>query len=773
MLEMGEKKGLIHYAARGWSIADWRMVVEADGQRLDSREVGFSREEGDGLPLLAANFEEAGLVWRLHAESHEDAEVLVISSFIENTSSEPIALGKATVLETDGLTDFSGPGDEVVELALPGRNARRPVRRVNDPDLRGETGRTVGTVKTLYCNRTRGHSALVGFVSFGRIQTEVEREWREDGVIGALRVSCDFAGWELAPGETVPLETFVLTTGPDPHALLEDWAENAAAACDARVWEDAPIGWLGWSWVDAFNSETYEDVVLRNLEAVRRRLAGFGVNYCWISIGNLAMGYPGAWLDWNYENFPNGPEYLRRRLDELGVKWGLWCGPFWMCEAVTEGMAELEDGLLRNEDGSLHVSLEHWRYGEAGKLPVEERPCLYALDTGRPAARDFLRETFAVYRAWGVRYYMIDFLYAGAGIICNPDAPRPGDPEMLPGPEAFRAGLQAIREGAGDDTYLLASTGPTVQTAGYADGVRVGNDFGEGRAIEPGCFFYPASYVINNPGFWTGACYALQNMATAWYTHRRLYLADSGNVLTVDQPLSLSDARIAATIHALSGGPSMIGDDVDRMSDARLALIKKTLPRPRDVARPVDLFDTPAPDYPKVFHRRVSTPACEHDVVAVFNFGEDLLREPVDLAELDLDEDEDYLVWEFWNEAYVGRARGTLEAVVPPGQVCVYRLAEDMACPTLLGTDMHLLMGEVEVLDCGWDEESMTLYGRVFRPEGERGSVFLHAPKGLCVEEPEGLWIAKDGRDESLIIRCDLDFDFGDGEWQVTFAPVE
>ena len=773
MLTVDPETGLITFAAEDWSIPDWRMVVEADGRRLDSRQADLSREEEGGLSLLALDFDEAGLNWRLHVESNEDAGALIIVSFLENMSSAPIALGKATVLETDGLEGFSAPDDDVVELALPGRIARRSVRRVNDPGLRGETGRTVGKIKTLYHNRTRGRSALVGFLSFSRANTEIEREWREDGTIGALRVSCDFAGWELAPGERVALETFVLTFGPDPHALLEEWAENAAPVSKARVWEDAPIGWIGWSWVDAFNSECYEDVVLRNLEAVRGRLAGFGVNYCWISIGNLADGYPGAWLDWNYDNFPNGPVYLRRRLDELGIKWGLWCGPFWMCEAVEHGMEELEGALLRNEDGSLYVSMPHWRYGEAAKLPVEERPCLYALDTSHPAARDFLRETFAVYRRWGVRYYMIDFLYAGAGNICNLDPPRPANPAMTPGPEVYSAGLQAIREGAGDDTYLLGSSGPTVHNTGFVDATRVGNDFGEGRAIDPGCFFYPASYVINNPDCSTGARFALMNMASAWYTHRRLYLNDAGNVLTVDQPLSMNDARIHATIHALSGGPTMIGDDVDRMSDERLALIKKTLPRPRDVARPVDLFDTPDPDHAKVFHRRVEAMAGEYDVVAVFNFGEDLLRESVDLAALGLSEDRDYLVWEFWNEAYAGRARGTLEAVVPPGQVCVYRLVEDTGRPTLLGTDMHVLMGEVEILDCDWDEEAMTLDVNAFRPSGERGSVFIHAPEGLCVEEPAGLWIAKDGRDGSLVIRCELDFDYGADEWSVSFAPIE
>ena len=61
--------------------------------------------------------------------------------------------------------------------------------------------------------------------------------------------------------------------------------------------------------------------------------------------------------------------------------------------------------------------------------------------------------------------------------------------------------MRVIREAAGDDTYLLASTGPTLHTVGVCDAVRTGSDFGEGRALFPGTNFYPATYVINARGF--------------------------------------------------------------------------------------------------------------------------------------------------------------------------------------------------------------------------------------------------------------------------------
>lgn len=87
--------------------------------------------------------------------------------------------------------------------------------------------------------------------------------------------------------------------------------------------------------------------------------------------------------------------------------------------------------------------------------------------------------------------------------------------------------------------------------------------------------------------------------------HRKFFLADSGNVLTLDKPCPLQDAQTTATIFGINGGPIMIGDDVDRMAPERLALLKKCLPPLPECATAIDLFDAPEPDYPRCFHLRV------------------------------------------------------------------------------------------------------------------------------------------------------------------------
>ena len=56
-------------------------------------------------------------------------------------------------------------------------------------------------------------------------------------------------------------------------------------------------------------------------------------------------------------------------------------------------------------------------------------------------------------------------------------------------------------------------------------------------------------------------------------------LSDSGNVLTVDKRVPLTDAQISATLFGIKGGPVMLGDDIDRINEERLDLIRKVFPR--------------------------------------------------------------------------------------------------------------------------------------------------------------------------------------------------
>jgi alpha-galactosidase len=632
--------------------------------------------------------------------------------------------------------------DTVAMLMLAGQGPSRVVRlaQLKEPV----------SAKTLvqFASPAAGMAAQFGFTTFDRAETVVQ--------VGAATVSAwtDFQGFDLKPGAQVTTERLRIGLERDPYAALDAWTEAVQAHYQPRIWKDTPAGWLGWSWVDPLHSERYEDIVRRNIRAVRRRLAGHDVNYVWVSLGNLKDRVPGNWLKWNTDNFPSGPEALARDLESLQFRLGLWCGAFWMNSGLTDEVERLRDAFLL------------W-HGKPVTTPHRELGSMFSLDPTHPKTQALLRDVFSTYRRWGVRYYMIDFLDSISGAT-------PGrhlndgyfDKARIPGPEAWREGLRTIRQAAGEDTYLLESTGPTLQTIGWMDGIRAGSDYGEGRPLDgPGKGFFPGTFVIDKPDFWTSHRTATDAMAGYFFTHRKLFLADSGNVMTVDKPIPLADAQITATIFGINGSPVMLGDDIDRMDEERVAMIRRVLPRLPECARPVDLFEAVEPDYPKVFHLPVRKDWDRWDLLAVFNYGAATLRKTVPLVRLGLDAASPYAVWDFWNERFQGVSRGSVEVEVAPESVRLLRIARDRGHPWLVSTDMHVRQGQAEITDCRWDASSAMLTIRTQRPAGEHGSVFVRAPAGWALADPRGLWVAKDGRDGSLLARKAVAFE--------SAAPVE
>ena len=762
----------------GLGIQEAGLLLEVDGIELSAAGAEVRGPTTDGV--IEAGTEGTAtcrwgvreVEWVVTLKLSKDGTTGYLSSAITNRSASEVRLGKCCLLSVDAGQGTVALGEERGDTVY--LDCKASVHDTRVKQCSEDDGRHM--VKTIchVFNRTSKHAINLSFVTFDRANTEHRFAYEAGKGIVELESCCDFDGFRLQPGASVESEVLTVELCSDPYRSLEAWADRVQAHYQPEIWPGTPAGWVGWSWVDPFNIERYEEVVLRNARAIRDRLAGFGLEFIWVSIGNLKDGMPGNWLEVDGGNFPSGVAKVVDELRGCGIKLGFWMAPFWICSYVTDKVEELEECLLRDESGELLVTRAEWQYGAAGSLPKEQRPSCYALDGSHPRTLEFLRNVFQTYYEWGIRYYMVDFLHAGSG--STPGDHLYGDyhdQSLIRGPEVYRNAMKVVREAAGPDTYLLSSTGVTFQNIGCVDAVRTGNDYGEGRALNPESYFYPATFVINSPSFWTSHLRAAANLASSYYTHRKLYLNDSGNVMTVDQPIPVCEAQITATIFGINGGPMMIGDDLDRIDDERLALIKKCLPRTPEIAFPVDLFDSVFPDHPKVFHLKVTREWDEWDLVAVLNLGDETLVQGIDLARIGLDPGADHVLWEFWNEQYLGTVAGSFEAVVPVRSARLYRLSVSRPHPWLLSTDMHTRQGQVEIDDCQWDSRTATLRVKAVRPGGERGSIFLRAPKGLCVRDPRELWIGKDAQDESLIVRKPLKFDGRPVEVWVQFAPID
>ncbi|MCK5738243.1 hypothetical protein KAH55_03635, partial [bacterium] len=474
MLQFEEQNKSFFFRTSPLTIKDWHINIQVNDSLLGLKDARIESGHTDTWELF---FQEHQLQLSIKTFWDDPKQRLFLNAKLHNHSDKPLRLGKVRLFESDDFSQFSA---ETVCLPLAGNLGQRKVWQITDPDAP-----QISKIKTVFFDSATQQALLAGFVTFHQIDTNVTHTVSSQG-LATLSLDCDFHGWEMPAKSNVDLETMYLAVSQNPYTLLENWADLAAERCHPRKWADAPIGWLGWSWVDALSVENYQETLIRNCKAIRDKLGGFDIRYVWISMGNLVTGSPGEWDQWNYKNFPDGPEYLSSKLQQIGFKFGLWCAPFWLCGNQKKLMTHFSDALLQNPDGTPFIAVDHWRYGISTELPLEERPPIYQLDPTHPKVQKFLSAVFTNARNWGVRYYMIDFLANSCGPI-DPRAPITGysNPQLRPGPETYFAGLDVIRQAVGDDVYLLTSTGPNIHNAGFADGIRTGNDFGEGRAIAP------------------------------------------------------------------------------------------------------------------------------------------------------------------------------------------------------------------------------------------------------------------------------------------------
>lgn len=157
------------------------------------------------------------------------------------------------------------------------------------------------------------------------------------------------------------------------------------------------------------------------------------------------------------EQFPHGPKFILEKIAEAGFRPGLWLDPSWSFRlAALPGASGVSDT----------------RCGGEILYPIKWRGIDAAiLDCSREDACHWLRELFATLKEWGCTYAKLDFMMyescVTGGVFHDRRCTRA---------QAFRRGLQAIRDGAGEDMFILGGTVVLGPCVGLLDGCRVGPD---------------------------------------------------------------------------------------------------------------------------------------------------------------------------------------------------------------------------------------------------------------------------------------------------------
>jgi len=375
-----------------------------------------------------------------------------------------------------------------------------------------------------------GRAFLAGFLSSRIAHPYFAVEGAE--IAGYL----DYFGTDL-PG-TALLEPLVVLSGEPLERLLERYADLAAGENRVRLTAENPVGWS--SWYQYFTGLTPAGVE-KNLKLAR---AGYSFD-----VFQIDDGYEADIGDW-LRTKPGFGDLgdLARMIRRAGFKAGIWTAPF-SASNSSELFRRHPDWFVREQDG------------ETGRPVVSYRNWgrdIYGLDTTRPEALAWLRDTFTELRRMGFEYFKVDFLFSAA----TPGRRfRPATPIL-----AYRKGLAAIREAVGSD-FILGCGAPLLPSIGFVDGMRVGEDTAP--------FWDPAKSGVQGPN----ARIAIKNPILRWFMHRRWWLNDPDCLLLRDRDINLSANERALYARAAGALDAMLidSDDLDLVPPEGKALFEEAV----------------------------------------------------------------------------------------------------------------------------------------------------------------------------------------------------
>lgn len=498
------------------------------------------------------------------------------------------------------------------------------------------------------------------------------------------------------------------------------------APIDKSVFDHAPTGWCSWYYY--YQNITQEEWE-RNVLWLAENLRDFGLEWVQLDDGwQLDNGDPktSGGRDWRgpNEKFSKGMKWVADIVKQHGMRPGIWLIP--QKTDSDELFNDHPDWFLRKSDGT------PVRIGDWHPRNVES----YIIDPTNPEALEYLKRLFhKLAYDWGFDYFKIDN---------QPEFSRWYDEHadarkvpQVPGNEAYRMTLRAIKEAIGPNKYLLGCYGIPLDGIGFMNGSRTGGDM---------------------EASWQG-CQVMVRTILRWgFLNNVVWWCDP-DTLCVREPLTIGEARIMATLVSLSGQALMTSDKMYELPEERVEILRRVIPTV-DI-HPMEFYpwDESERGRPNIIDLKVSRHYDSWDIVAVFNWGEKPETVEVDFAKLGLATGEGirYHVFEFWNKRYEGRFEDGFSVTLPVRTCEVFAVRRVTGRPQLISTSRHITQGIVDIVDLVWDEENSELHGSSLLVRKDPYRLYIYTPEGftfseLVTEPPKSPVTTSVTRDGELLV---------------------
>ncbi len=343
----------------------------------------------------------------------------------------------------------------------------------------------------------------------------------------------------IAPGELIQLDPLWISVG-DTGMIYSEAAQLWGDQANARLDKPSPAtpqepGWCSWY---QYWWKISPDQIRHNLAIARDHSMKLFV---------LDDGYQdqvGDWLVPN-ERWSKPGSLIGDVADDIrsaGLTPGIWTAPFLVGKKSQIAKSHPE-WIIRAKRGAYPLPIVYNPLGWNGWV--------YGLDTTQEPVLDHIRETFSQLTELGYNYHKIDFCYA---------ATMPGRRALdgkVTRAQALRSGLEAVRQGIGDSSYLLGCGCPFGPAVGVVDAMRVSPD------VSP--WWNPT--LLKWPSYPDSAPSAINSVRASVLRaplHRRLFVNDPDCVLlrSSKNRLDPNQRKVVLEMAAGTGGFVVLSDNL-------------------------------------------------------------------------------------------------------------------------------------------------------------------------------------------------------------------
>jgi hypothetical protein len=474
----------------------------------------------------------------------------------------------------------------------------------------------------------------------------------------------------------------------DARVGLEAYA-NEFARINKLKMKHEPVGLMTW-YCEKHGGALNQDAVVEISDFIAKNFKDYG--YEFIQIDDLwqngiksngpAKDFSKVAANGPYKDGMKGPA---DKIRHLGLTPGLWLLPFGTNEKDGD-LKKVNDFIVHKPDGSPFTT--NW----SGT----------SIDSSHPEGAAYVKEMMRrTVKDWGYTYLKLDGIhmamatkqtYTARDYVQDDFGNAVFHDKTMSNMQVGRHGLDAVREGAGADTFLLACCAPQNERSlamclGKFDAIRVGPD---------SCQTWAGN---------TSIVEGVRAASSLWFLNGRSWWIDPDSIYGQAPRFPLNEVRCFSSFVTLTGMLNNTTDWAPNYPAERIELLRRTMPAHQLTSvRPIDYFQN---DPARIWHLQYQVGGVTRHTVGLFNWSDKPLTIEVAAESLGLDPAKPHHLFEFWSKTH-DTFTGKISREVAGRSCVVLAVNPESSVPTVLSTSRHITQGAVDLMKADWDSEALT-----------------------------------------------------------------